>query len=629
MIRRYLISISLLALDVLSATSGFGGMQRMIDNKVTTVLKGNTHPHARSEFDVGRSNLALPMERMVLVLKLSSDREARLQRLLHELHDPASANYHRWLTPEQFGLRFGASDEDIALVISWLASQGFSIQEVAKGRGWINFSGTVAQVNRAFKTEIHDYLLQGGIRHANSRDPSVPRALADLVAGPVTLHNFPREAQSTGLIPISGMSPNSTQSSGLSDHYLSPADFAAIYNVEPLYRSGIDGTGQTIAIVGRTHPPSENWSIFRSMMGLPANPVQVVVNGADPGDIGGDEDSEADLGVEWVGAVAKNATIKFVISKSTNSTDGIDLSAQHAVDNDLAPVMSTNFGQCEAALGTAGNIFYNNLWAQAAAQGISAFVPSGVSGAAGCSAGSANEGAGAAVNGLASTPHNIAVGGTRFEEGGGRYWTISNGSAYNSVVGYIPEVAWNESGNVTGGSQLWATGGGVSSIYAKPSWQSAPGVPADGRRDVPDVSLSAAGHDGYLVRTQGALFAIGGTSASSSAFAGLMALVVQKTGQRQGNANVRLYQLFNLQHRTGAAIFHDTVSGDNGIPGVPGYACGSGYDLSTGLGSVDATALITNWNMDTTGVFGVLASPPIGDSTGVISSIRQSCNSSY
>ncbi|OGU07379.1 MAG: hypothetical protein A2075_14055 [Geobacteraceae bacterium GWC2_58_44] len=596
--RENFILIPFLAAGLFAATSGFGDMQRIGKNSNTVMLQGNIHPHARSEFDVGKTSLGLPMERMVLVLKMAPDREAKLHHLLGEQQDPASPNYHRWLTPERFGLTFGASENEISLVISWLASHGFAIEEVAKGRGWISFSGTVAQVNRAFKTEIHDYLVQGTIHHANSRDPSVPHALAGLVAGPVSLHDFPRDRMSTGLLQIAGASPLSTPAYD-SSHYLSPADFASIYNLEPLYNSGIDGTGQTIAIVGRTHPSSSNWSAFRKMMELPDNPVRVVVNGADPGDLGGDEDSEADLDVEWAGAVAKKATIKFVISKSTNCTDGVDLSAQYVVDNDLAPVMSTSFGQCESALGAAGNLFYKNLWAQAAAQGITSFVSSGNSGAAGCSAGSASAGSGAAVNGLASTPHNIAVGGTKFDEGLGRYWTISNGSAYNSVIGYIPEVAWNESGNVIGGSQLWATGGGVSSIYAKPSWQSAPGVPADGRRDVPDVSLSAAGHDGYLVRTQGALYAIGGTSASSSCFAGFMALVVQKTGKRQGNANVRLYQLARAKYGTGGgAIFHDALSGNNSVPSVTGYACVTGYDLSTGLGSVDATALVMNWKMN-------------------------------
>jgi subtilase family serine protease len=340
-------------------------------------------------------------------------------------------------------------------------------------------------------------------------------------------------------------------------------------------------------------------------MGLSANPPQVIVNGTDPGDLGLNEDSEADLDVEWSGAVAKNATIEFVISKSTNTTDGVDLSAQYIVSNNLAPVMSTSFGSCEADLGASENTFYNNLWQQAASQGITSFISSGDSGAAGCNAGSDSSGSGQAVNGLASTPYNVAVGGTKFNEGSGNYWNTSNGAGYASAISYIPEVTWNESA-LDGGSGLWATGGGVSSLYAKPAWQASPGVPADGKRDVPDVALSAAGHDAYMVEIDGGLYAISGTSASSPSFAGLMALIVQKTGQRQGNANTRFYQLANAQYGAGGVtVFHDTTSGNNSVPGVTGYSAGIGYDLTTGLGSVDAAALVNNWTPD----FAVSASP--------------------
>lgn len=346
-------------------------------------------------------------------------------------------------------------------------------------------------------------------------------------------------------------------------------------------------------------------------MGLPANPPQVIVNGPDPGDLRGDEDVEADLDVEWSGAVAKNATIKFVVSKSTSTTDGVDLSAQYIVDNNLAPVMSTSFGSCESELGTesilgaAGNDFYNSLWGQAAAQGITAFVSSGDAGAAGCNGGGDSTGSGLGVNGLASTPYNVAVGGTEFNEGSGTYWNGTNGSGYTSAFSYIPEVAWNESGT-NGGSDLWSTGGGVSTVYPKPAWQVAPGVPSGNSRCLPDVSLSAAGHDAYLVETLGALYAVSGTSASSPSMAGLMALVVQKTGQRQGNGNTRFYQLANAQYgANGAVVFHDITSGNNSVPGVTGYFAGIGYDLVTGLGSIDANALVTNWTPD----FIIAASP--------------------
>jgi subtilase family serine protease len=600
MVKRIIFGISvILSLATVSVTSAGAALNRTIDDADAVVLPGNVHPLARPEFDAGPTDASLPMQRMILSLRSPSQRRLGLERLLKEQQDTASPNYHRWLSPEEFGASFGPQPADIQAVTGWLISHGFSVAEAAKSGAWINFSGPVSRVEQAFRVKIRNYKVNGELRHANANDPAIPRGLSDLVEGIVSLHNFPRKAMNSGIRSALPGIPLPDASFG-SNHYLSPADFATIYNVAPLYGAGIDGTGQSIAIVGRTHPSAANWSSFRNQMGLSANAPVVVVNGSDPGDLGGGEDNEADLDVEWSGAVAKNATVKFVTTKSTSSTDGVDLSAQYIVDNNLAPVMSTSFGECESDLGSAEMLFYNNLWQQAAAQGITSFVSTGDSGAAGCNGGGDLRGSGAAVNGLASTPYNVAVGGTQLAEGSGSYWSPGNGAGYFSALGYIPETAWNESSSA-GGSGLWSTGGGASSLFSKPSWQSAPGVPGDGWRDLPDVSLSAAMHDGYLVETQGGLYAIGGTSASSPSFAGLMALVVQKTGQRQGNANTRFYQLAAAQYASGGvAVFHDTTSGNNSVPGVTGYTAGAGYDLATGLGSVDANALVTNWNPDFT-----------------------------
>jgi subtilase family serine protease len=563
---------------------------RAIDNNDTVVLRGNVHPLTRPEFDTGPSDPSLPMERMILSLRLSSARQAELDRLLTELHDPASSNYHQWLTPEEFGLRFGPSQDDIDAITGWLVAGGFVVDEVAKGRLWINFSGPVVAVDRAFHTEIHDYYVNGRLHHANDRDPSIPRALSDLVAGVVSLHDFPLKMMHSAAYPVE---PDYTDANGA--HWLAPGDFAIIYDVNALYSAGINGSGQSIAIVGRTHPSTaaSDWAAFRSTMGLPANAPHIIVNGPDPGDQGTDEDFEANLDVEWSGGVAQNASILFVTSKSTSSTDGVDLSAEYIVDNNLAAVMSTSFGECEQDLGTSENAFYNGLWLQAASQGITSFVSSGDSGAAGCDADTDSSGNGLGVNGLASTPYNVAVGGTEFNEGSGTYWNATNGTGDVSVISYIPEIAWNQSGDVSGGSGLLASGGGASTIYAKPAWQAAPGVPSGNYRYVPDVALSAATHDAYLVVQQGDLYGVGGTSASSPSFAGLMALVVQKRGQRQGNANVELYQIGNAQYNSkGTVVFHDVTSGNNSVPGVTGYSCTTGYDPVTGLGSVDASALV-------------------------------------
>ena len=597
-------SISCLALlactiFLLGTGTTFAGPGRFIDDNDTVVLHRNTHPLARLGARAGYAETSLPMQKMILSLQAPADKQAALAGFLKDQHDPASANYHHWLTPEEFGDKFGPSAEDVAAVADWLASHGFQVEEVAKSRAWINFSGDVSKVERTFRTRMLNLQVGDRLYHANESDPSIPRGLSDLVAGIVTLHNIPRQPKNNGakFFPSNQAVPNYTSGSS---HHLAPGDFAAIYNLNPLYSAGLDGTGQSIAIVGRTHPAASNWSSFRSAMGLAANPPQVIVNGPDPGDLGSGEDTEANLDVEWAGAVAKNAGIKFVVSKSTNSTDGVDLSAQYIVANNLAPVMSLSFGSCEADMGSSENAFYNKLWSQAAAQGITVLVSTGDSGAAGCSDPSGASGSGKGVNGLASTPYNVAVGGTQFKEGTGSYWNSVNSSSDTSALGYIPEVAWNESAAVSGGSGLWSTGGGASQLYAKPAWQAAPGVPADGSRDLPDVALSAAGHDSYLIMTGGSLASVGGTSASAPSFAGLMALLVQKTGQRQGNVNVRLYQLANSQYAAGGAgVFHDITSGSNSVPGVTGYSGGAGYDLVTGLGSVDANALLGNWGAAT------------------------------
>ena len=581
-----------------TAVAGEGSPDQVMSDRV--VLYGNVHPLARPELDVGVTDPSLPMERMILTLRLPPGKEAQLEKLLAEQQNPASPNFRRWLTPEEFGEQFGLPQDNIDAITRWLTAQGFVVEGCAKGRTRIIFSGTAAGVERTFRTAIHEYYVNKRLHHANVQDPSVPLEMKDLVAGIVSLNDFPRKSMINRIQPVDQTEalPDYTSADGTT-HYMSPADFSTIYNVNALYTEGINGSGQSIAIVGRTHPSTSNWATFRSLMGLPSNPPQVIVNGPDPGDLGADEDGEADLDVEWSGAVAPNSVIKFVVSKSTYSTDGVDLSAQYIVDNNLAPVMSTSFGSCESDMTLAENNFYNNLWQQAAAQGITSFVASGDAGAAGCNSGSDTIGSGHGINGLASTPYNVAVGGTEFNEGSGTYWNINNGSGYASAISYIPEVVWNESGTVFGGSNLWATGGGVSSLYSKPAWQVSPGVPADGKRDIPDVSLSAADHDAYLIQSQGALYLVSGTSASTVSFAGLMALIVQETGQRQGNANIRFYQIGNAQYGAGGAVvFHDTLSGNNSVPGVTGYVGTAGYDLCTGLGSVNAKALVNNWGCD-------------------------------
>jgi subtilase family serine protease len=348
---------------------------------------------------------------------------------------------------------------------------------------------------------------------------------------------------------------------------------------------------------------------FRAQVGLPVNDPVVIINGDDPNQIFSDM-IEATLDVTWSGAVAPNATIKFVVSQS-NFADGIDASAAYVVDHNLAPVMSTSFGSCEQNMGAVKNAFYNALWQQAATQGTTSFVSAGDSGGAGCDPTLGTYASGLAVNRIASTPYNVAVGGTQFDDTANpdAYWnSTSDPTTGLSALGYIPEMVWNESSNDPNPNtlSLAAGGGGVSTIYSKPNWQTASGVPNDGKRDVPDFSLTAAGHDGYLICLFAScssgqfFFSVGGTSASSpaAAAAGIMALVNQKMkGQPQGMANYVFYRLASIP-----GVYHDITKGDNKVPDANaqytvGYSAGAGYDLATGLGSFDANALVNSWQI--------------------------------
>ena len=562
------------------------------DDRVS--LAGDRHPLAMPENEAGAAPADLRFDRMILTLLPDAGQKTALEQLLADQQNPQSPQYHQWLTPEAFGLQYGVSQADLDQVADWLRSHGFAIVEIPAGRLCIVFSGTVSQVESAFQTSIRTYHVNGETHYANAADPEIPRALAPVVHGVVSLNDFRSSPLHTGLRSLA--MPEFASGNGQS--YLAPADFATIYDLGPLTKNAITGTGQSIAIAGRSNLNLTDVQTFRSYFGLPANNPTIIVNATDPGIVSTDEETEAVLDVEWAGAVAQNAAIKFVVSASTSSTDGVDLSAAYIVNQKLAPVMSVSFGVCEAAAGSSGNAFINNLWQQAAAEGITVFVAAGDSGAAGCDAPTSPAAThGAAVNALCSTPYDVCVGGTEFNEGSNPsfYWSSqSNPATKSSALEYIPEMVWNESA-LDGHSGLWAGGGGASTVYAKPAWQNVSGVPADGARDVPDVALSAAGHDGYLIYMNGGLAVVSGTSAASPSFAGLMALVDENTGGAHGAANATLYGLAGQQFTGGTAVFHDIETGNNSVPGVTGFNAGAGYDLASGLGSVDAAALVNNW----------------------------------
>ncbi len=663
-----------------------------VDETRTVRTPGNVHPLARAEFDRGAVAGSQPMTRMLLLLQRSAEQESALQQLMDAQQTKSSASFHSWLTPEQFGAQFGPSDADVQAVTDWLTRQGFQIAKVSAGRTTIEFSGTTAQVRNAFQTEIHRYAVNGHEFFANNSDPAIPSALGPVVRGVVALNNFPKYSHIHRVgtfqrdLATGQVKPLFTYTDSNGTFYgVGPADFAKIYNIP----AGADGSGQSIAIVGQTNINIQDVRDFRTMFGLPANDPQIILNGPDPGVLGpntfdclgnpaGDE-GEADLDVEWSGAVAPGATIKFVASQSTCSnpaqvTAGIDLSALYIIDNNIAPVMSESYGACESSLGTVGNGFYNLLWQQAAAEGITVAISSGDNGSAGCdpntsvNANAASQGI--AVNGLASTPYNVAVGGTEFDQAGieTTYWNASNANAPGSqlsVKSYIPEVPWDNSNCAaifptvcnsvsTSGDDITAASGGPSAKYSLPPWQVSL-VTGSTFREIPDVSFFASNgfnFSFYIVcqsdinpnsspcdlatsPTSGThnFSGVGGTSGSTPAFAGIMALVNQKTGQRQGNANYVLYALAakDTNYTTGkcaastgstpmaTCVYNDITKGNNsmacvgGSPNcnnsaangfgilttganVPAFKAVAGFDEATGLGSINVANLLNFWS---------------------------------
>ncbi len=574
-----------------------------IDESQVVTLWGNVHPMARGEFDRGSAKGDLRMAQMVLEIEPSAVQQAELDELVVAQHSPESPLYQRWLTPAEYGARFGASTRDLVRIVGWLQMHGLTVDEIPEGHRAIVFSGTAEQVEETFHTPLHLYEASGVQHIANALDPQIPVALAGVVGGVVSLHDFRRHAENTARRALAATSP---EYSSAGTNYLFPADWATIYDLNSLYAAGVTGKGMTIAIVGRSNIVLSDVATFRAASGLPANQPTVLLVGGNPGLVSGDQD-ESTLDVEWSGATAPGATVSFVVAASTATMDGVDLSAQYIVNHALATVMSTSYGSCEQDMGTTELAFYNALWQQAAAEGISAFVSSGDAGAAGCYSGSSTTAAGTGVNGLCSSQYSTCVGGTEFNEGssGSKYWSgSSNATTEASALSYIPEKVWNESGGVAGGSGLWASGGGASVMYPQPAWQkgiSGTGQ-SNGMRAVPDIAMSAAGHDGYIIVEDGNFYVIAGTSASSPSFAGLMALLVQSRGGKgQGNANPGLYALAGKSQ----GPFHATPSGNNGVPGVAGFtASGGTYNLATGLGSVDGALLVNEWGspLTTTGV---------------------------
>ena len=557
------------------------------------VIRGSVPLQAKPEFDLGAVGGDFSLGNITLILRPSAAQQTALEELLKEQQDPASKNYHAWLTPEGYADRFGASAADIQKIADWLQSAGFTVRYTARGRDFLSFSGTAGQVQAALHTQIHRYRVGGGTHFANATDLSLPAEIEPMVAGVLGLHDFHPRAPHKKARPL--------YSDGSGDNALVPDDYAAIYNLSPLYQYGFTGARQSIVVVGQSDIDPTDIATFRAAFGLAPSDIEIIPTGTYPGF--NDDELEADLDLEWAGAVARDAKLIYVYS------DDVDVAADFAVDNKMAPILTESFGICEyVAASNRMGIYHFRVEAQkASALGITWLASSGDSGAAGCDNDVLSATQGFGVGLPASVPEITAVGGTEFNEAGLSYWSATNGPYGGSAISYIPETSWNDTATSGG---LASSSGGKSALYAKPSWQSAPGVPNDGARDVPDISLSASNmHDPYIVFSGGDTYGVGGTSASSPSFAGIVAVLNQFLVDNQvqsapgvGNINVKLYSMASAGT---AGVFHDITSGSNIVPCVTGtlnctdgqfgYLAGPGYDLVTGIGSVDAYRLVTAW----------------------------------
>ncbi|HUA18058.1 MAG TPA: S53 family peptidase [Bryobacteraceae bacterium] len=595
-----------------------------IDASRLHTLPGNTRAEANARNDRGRVPDGLAMDHMLLQLRRSPEREQALRKFIDQLHDSASPNFHRWLTADEFGQMYGPAQADIDRVVDWLRSNGLTVNTVYPSGLVIDFSGTAGQVSSAFATEIHRLSVAGKDHIANISDPRIPEALAPVVAGVVSLHDF---------WPLSMRMPARPQY-GLEFDLVVPADLATIYDLNPAFAAGYTGQGQTIALLEDSNLyDTADWEIFRKTFGLssytsgslttvnPA-PSHGSSNCSDPGATG--DDVEATLDAEWASAAAPNAAIQMATCANTTTTPGFLIAALNTINAGHPPeILSLSYGFCEASNGASANAAYNSAYQQAVTEGVSVFVAAGDSGAAGCDQGYSAATHGIGVSSTSSTPYNVAVGGTDFadssQHSNGTYWGSTNSSTYGSALSYIPEIPWNDScagsilasyfgfssgygpsgfcgsaeaqqfalntGAGGGGPSGCATGaptefsvvGGTCKGYSKPAWQTGvPGIANDGVRDVPDVSLFASnglwGH--YYVFCFSDLLnegrscdgapsnwsGAGGTSFAAPIMAGIQALVNQKSGGAQGNPNPVYYKL--AASSVASSVFHSITTGD-------------------------------------------------------------------
>jgi subtilase family serine protease len=655
-----LITSAQLALGQPGSLSAAPRIVGAIDETNLVTLAGNTHPAAVSKYDEGAVPDGFSLEHMYVVLRRSPEQNAALNRLLIDLQDPRSALYHRWLSAGQLGGKYGPAQQDIDAVVGWLTSHGLKVNQISKSGITIDVSGTAGEIRSAFHTEIHRYNLHGEQHLANANDPEIPAALAPVVVGLNSLNDFmPKSAAHRPKVNFSFRCTGCPDGfNGVELYLVAPADFATIYNVNPLYKGNnpVTGKGQTIAVLEDTDMLSADVATFRAAFGLSSyrgtfRQIHPGQGCTDPGRNG--DEFEAALDSEWAGAVAPDADVELASCADTQTNFGGFIAMQGLLDsNNPPPILSISYGECEPYLGPSGNEYISGLYLQAAVQGISVFVAAGdgemcyFDGTAMYATG------GLQVNGFASTPYNMAVGGTDFldtaENQNNVYWSKTNNAVKESAKSYVPETTWNESCagsllydyygftsgldfcNSVDGSpflDIIAGSGGPSIVYAKPYWQTnVYGNPNDGARDLPDVSLfSSAGfwfHDLLLCMSDPAEGGApcdynkpkttffynsgGGTSFASPQMASIQALINEKAGARQGNP---------------APIYYDLARGEYGTPSSPNSsgltsckaALGNAASLScqfydTTVGNNDLPCYGTNNCYGSTGsTYGVLS----------------------
>jgi subtilase family serine protease len=574
---------------------------------------------------------------LTFVLSRAPQLQADFTQLLADQQDPASPRYHQWLTPQQVGELYGPTQHDIDALAAWLTSRGLAAPEVSPSRIFLTVNGPASTVSAALSTSFHSFILNGEPRLSTTQDPALPAAFAAIVQSIDGLSDTPIQPMGHGQ-PVSASSsvaqPRFTTNN--QNHYIAPGDFSTIFDLNTPLFTGLTGLGQRVAIIGRSRVVATDISEFEADTGLPSNPPYIVPGvGPDPG-IGNTGDfSEATMDVQRVLGTAPNAQADLVILP--NSAGGVYAAAQYEVNTLKDPIMNISFGSCEASAGSASVKSWDSLFSQAAAEGISVLVCSMDSGAATCDSGftTAPVSQQLSINSLCSSSYATCVGGTEFADTANPslYWSSSDNFSLVSALSYIPEGAWNEPGSA--GSYVVAAGGGGASLYIpKPSWQAGVGVPADGARDVPDISFPSAEHDAYY----GCFASNGGdcannyfeyfygTSNAAPAMAGITALLNQRTGTRQGNLNPTLYR---LAANPANGVFHDATIASSGVSGcsasipsmcnnstpsptaltggLTGYLLTAGYDLATGWGSIDGNNLL---NAVGPAGFSITALPP-------------------